>query len=421
MKTFTSSGRSALRRLWLKSNRSAFSETGTIRRPRLMVDVSVIMRHDAATGIQRVVRSVWSQLKALEQTDFDVVPVYAGPSRGYCFAPEDFLVRAGRSASVPVGVRPGDKFLGLDLAAHYLPNYGEQLAAWRANGASVHIVVYDLLPIARPDWFEPGTRRHFSRWFDTLIAHADQALCISDSVAHQLRRRTIGTIAHERMRVGRLHLSGDIAGSLPSAGLTPNVIQTLERVGSRPTVLMIGTIEPRKGYDRALEGFERLWAEHDDSAPDLVIVGKPGWKTTAIQERIRSHPEHGRRLHWLENVSDEGLMKLYEASRAVFLASYDEGFGLPLIEAATHRRWALVRDLPVFREQRLSNVRYFDADSPEDLARELIDLVAVAEAGPPPVGGTAPNWTWCVARLLEEMGLASNEEVRRPPLLRVVS
>jgi len=408
------------RRIWLARNSEAFSDTETSRRSRLLVDVSVIMRHDAATGIQRVVRSIWSHLKMLEGREFDVVPVHAGRSRGYCFAPANFLLPDAKPDHVPVGVRPGDKFLGLDLSAHYLPNYVDQLAAWKSNGASLHFVIYELLPLTRPDWFMPSTSRHFGRWLDTVMTLGDQALCISDTVAQELRRRTIGTPAHEKLKVGRLHLSGDIAGSLPSAGLCLKVRSVLERVRSRPAILMIGTVEPRKGYDRALDAFSRLWEADGDAAPDLVIIGKRGWKTAALQERIRKHPEHGRRLHWLENVSDEALTKFYEGALAVLIASYDEGFGLPLVEAARHRRWVLARDLPVFAGQRLLNVIYFSDDSPDALAQDIRDLMQVAKAGDAPPSHS-PKWSWCVERLIEEIGLAPEQGVGKQPVLRLVS
>jgi len=410
----------AARQMWLARNSAAFRDTETRRRPRLLVDVSVIMRHDAATGIQRVVRSIWSHLRILEGRDFDVLPVHAGRSRGYCFAPGDFLMPDSRPGHIPVGVRPGDKFLGLDLSAHYLPNYIDQLAAWKSNGASLHFVIYDLLPLTRPDWFMPSTSRNFARWLDTVATIGDQALCISDTVVQELGRRIIGTPAHERLTVGRLHLSGDIAGSLPSAGLSLEVRSVLARLRSRPSILMIGTIEPRKGYDRALDAFSLLWDSDGDTAPDLVIIGKRGWKTAALQERIRNHPQHGQRLHWLENVSDEALTKFYGAALGVFIASYDEGFGLPLVEAARHRRWVLARDLPVFAGQRLLNVIYFSHDSPDALAHDLRDLVRVASGGLPPTTNS-PKWSWCVERLIEEIGLAREAGTGQPPALRLVS
>jgi glycosyltransferase involved in cell wall biosynthesis len=414
------------RQAWLWRYRDAFgaseqtAQTEPTGQRRLLVDVSTIIRHDAQTGIQRVVRAVWSELLRQSGADFLVVPVYATNAQGYCYAPVDFLSgNYGRFGSEPVCVRPGDKFLGLDLSAHLLPKYRRQLRAWRAHGATIHLIVYDLLPLLRPDWFNSAMVGHFRKWFDVLQQDVDQAICISDQVAHDLRER-VSPAGQRHLSIGRLQMAADIAASVPSSGICSDVRQLLERVRFRPAVLMVGTIEPRKGYDVAIAAFEHLWRTCPKDAPDLIIVGKGGWKTTGLQDYLRSHPERGKRLHWLDRVTDEGLCLFYEACSGVFVASRGEGFGLPLIEAALHRRHVLARDIPVFREQKLPNVRYFGADSPEALSRDLIDLVAVAETGPPPATTTTRNWAWSVQILMEELGLPREEQVP-PPLLRAAS
>lgn len=404
MKAMQESGEGLARRLWLLRNRSAFVDAGPARRPRLLVDVSMIVRNDAGTGIQRVVRAVWSHLKARPNEEFDVVPVYAERRRGYCFAPVNFLGNHERLGRSPVGVKEGDCFLGLDLAAHYLPKWVEQVDAWRANGATVHVVVYDLLPVSHPGWFPPATSAHFAAWLNTLMISADQLLCISEEVAGQMRRLMTGIRVGRRPQIGRLHLSGDVAGSVPSFGFSPAVERTLELARKNATVVMVGTVEPRKAYDRAISAFELLWAS-SKSAPSLVIIGKPGWKTAALQDRIERHRETGRRLHWLSDVSDEALSRFYAVARALLIASYAEGFGLPLAEAAMHQRWALVRDLQVFREQRLPNALYFSDDSATALAMQIETIAKLAEQQRPPPA-TLPSWPWCVERLIEEIGFA---------------
>ena len=159
-------------------------------RPRLLIDVSAILRLDAQTGIQRVVRAVWSELRGRSNDDLEVLPVYATRTQGYCFAPVDFLDRKNvRLGANPVSVRPGDKFLGLDLSAHLISNYRRQLQAWRAFGASIHLIVYDTLPLQHPDWFSSASASNFRRWFEVLVQEADQAICISDEVARDLRVR----------------------------------------------------------------------------------------------------------------------------------------------------------------------------------------------------------------------------------------
>lgn len=382
-------------------------------RPRIFTDVSVILKHDAQTGIQRVVRAIWINLLSRSGETFDVVPVFASRTHGYRCARPDFLEVpvADRLPGTPVRPAPGDHFLGLDLSAHVLPAHERQLRGWRLAGVTTHLVVYDLLPIQQPDWFTEKAVRRFNRWIQVVRNSCDQALCISDQVAQDLREHL--SAASVRPSIGRLRLAGDIDGSHPSRGIGPDVQRAIEFAMRHPAVLMVGTVEPRKGYDLALAAFERLWKDMGHAAPALIIAGKPGWRTDSLQERLSTHPELGRRLFWLSAVSDEGLGQLYEASRGVLLTSRAEGFGLPVIEAALHRKNVLARDLPVFREQKLPNVRYFQSDHPAALSVQIADL---AGSGPAPAV-QLPTWSDCVANLLAEIGLEPKGEAPVPAVM----
>lgn len=408
MRTLAFAAHFGSRQAWLWRHRQGFGDWTRSDRPRLLVDVSAIIRHDAQTGIQRVVRAVWSELCRRDGEGFQLVPVYATQSQGYCYAPADFLdfpLFPGRP--VPVRACAGDKFLGLDLSAHVLPKYRQQLRAWRRHGATVHLVVYDLLPLLRPAWFNNRAIAHFRNWFSVLAEDADQAICISKQVSRDLRDRLRDHRGASTLSIVDMKMGGDIASSRPSEGICQEVSQLLDRLRFRPAILMVGTIEPRKAYDTALMAFEHLWRDHGGEAPDLVIVGKPGWKTAALQQRLRAHPEHGKRLHWLDQVTDEGLCRLYESCRGLFMASHGEGFGLPLVEAVMQRRHVLARDLPVFREQNLPNVQYFEDDRPTALGERLMDLMHLDPLSP---NATLLLSTWrdSVDDLLTNLGIAQN-------------
>ena len=144
-------------------------------RQRLLVDVSAIMQHDAQTGIQRVVRAVWSELSRRGDSALDVIPIYATKAHGYCYAPPDFLQQTQSFPREIVAAGAGDSFLGLDLSAHLLPKYLAQLRQWRRAGATVSLVAYDVLPLVRPEWFSRQSVSYFREWFDMLRAEADQA------------------------------------------------------------------------------------------------------------------------------------------------------------------------------------------------------------------------------------------------------
>jgi mannosylglucosylglycerate synthase len=63
----------------------------------------------------------------------------------------------------------------------------------------------------------------------------------------------------------------------------------------------------------------------------------------------------------------------YAACDAVVLPSSWEGFGLPLIEAALHRKPIVVSDFPVAAELRAFGFRWFPVDDPSQLQRWLAE------------------------------------------------
>jgi glycosyltransferase involved in cell wall biosynthesis len=376
----------------------------------LLVDVSVICRHDAGTGIQRVVRAFWAQICTMAPDDFVVVPVFANKRHGYCYAPADFLEndQPPPAASPLVAPGSGDLFLGLDLSARALPRHKRQIDAWKAAGMTVHIMVYDLLPVSGMGWFPAKVERRFSHWLDFVATRGDQALCISRHVADELRA---WLIEHHpghanRIQIDCVPLGGDIAQSLPTSGLPADIDDIAQDMRARPTILMVGTIEPRKGYDQALDAFELLWRDHPDTAPSLFIAGRPGWMTTALQKRIRGHAQAGRHLRWFSDASDEMIDRLYRESTGVLVASRAEGYGLPVAEGLGHGKPVLARDLPVFREFECAGLQYFDALDAAGLASAIIALINKDLSGASSSRITVPTWSACTAVLLQTLGVA---------------
>ena len=158
-----------------------------------------------------------------------------------------------------------------------------------------------------------------------------------------------------------------------------------------PSILMVGTIEPRKAHAQALAAFERLWAE--GTAVNLVIVGKQGWMVEALVERLRNHPEKGRRLFWIEGANDALLLRIYAAATALLAASEGEGFGLPLIEAAQHGLPIIARDLDVFKEVAGEHAFYFNGGVHE-LAARLNEWLSLHAQQKQPLSAKMPWLTW---------------------------
>lgn len=377
----------------------------------LLVDVSVIHQSDARTGIQRVVRALLLQLLQAPPAGYRVCPVFATRKHGYRYAAPEFLeqpAQASDAAAQPVQVQSGDLFLALDLAAHLLPRHQAQVLGWKRCGVQLHVLVYDLLPLLHPEWFNPKTTRNFERWIRWLAVYADSAICISETVKTELRTwlKAHFGLPPTALPASTIVLGADINASAPSGGIPDNAETLLTHLRNTPAVLMVGTLEPRKGYDQALAAFEQLWLQ-PGPGPSLVLVGRPGWKTEILQEKLHNHPEAGKRLFWPENVSDEFLLRLYAACDGVLVASRAEGFGLPLIEAALYNKPVLARDLPVFREIGLPGITFFSGEDGSSLAYAITTWLAKT----PPKGNASlchnvVTWQTAAGQLLCSLGLS---------------
>lgn len=366
----------------------------------ILADVSVISRNDAGTGIQRVVRELLRNLIAHPPPGYVVRPVYATHWRRFRYADQyETALMGAKPEDAPTGkvvVRAGDIFLGMDLAARTLPLYPFTLARWKAAGVRFYFIVYDLLPVLHPEWFTPQAVRAYREWIRTVAIFADGATCISQSVAGELKQwltDAYGKKVSDSVQASWFHLSGDISSDTPASHASDDeTAALLKRIAPRPSILTVGTIEPRKGYQQVLSAFEKLWAERRDV--NLIIVGKIGWKVEELLKKIRNHPETGNRLIWLDDAGDEMLSILYRVVDGLLVASEGEGFGLPIVEAASFGKPILVRDLPVFREIAGENARYFSGTTAEELAAEIGAWLDMIYRGQVPQSIGISRFTW---------------------------
>lgn len=95
-----------------------------------------------------------------------------------------------------------------------------------------------------------------------------------------------------------------------------------------PFILSVGTLEPRKNYPRLIRAFAYL------NEPDinLIIVGKKGWRYKEIFHTVAQYKLE-KRVKFLNYITDEELMVLYNQALFFVFVSLYEGFGLPLLEA----------------------------------------------------------------------------------------
>ncbi|MBV4461157.1 glycosyltransferase family 4 protein [Pseudomonas sp. COR58] len=292
----------------------------------------------------------------------------------------------------PLQHRPGDQLVLLDSS--WNPDFFPHAEQLKREGVGVTAVIYDLIPLTHPHFYDARLVQVFNTWFDWITRIADGYVAISATVRDQMRgelERRLGHAAARKTWFDYFHLGCELDLSAADAAVEPG----LERLFStpEPVYLMVSTIEPRKNHSYLLDAFERAWAA--GSKARLCIAGHIGWKCEALLARVRSHPEFNQRLFMFNDLNDTSLEYAYSHASSLVFPSYVEGFGLPLVEAMQRGLPAMGSDIPVFREIGREFMAYFDLNDPQTLA----DLIGDFErSGRFPAARDVADWKWLTWR-----------------------
>ncbi len=186
------------------------------------------------------------------------------------------------------------------------------------------VTIHDLGYLHVPEGHTDRQRRmldYTTRWSVHAAAHI---IAISETTKRDLV---------ERYRVAEQNITVIPHGVNTSLTRPDDVTiaETMQRLGlTRPFVLAVGTVQPRKNYDglaRALGAIKIAGLPHQ-----LVIAGKRGWLADEVHRKIDASG-NADRVHQLGYVSEHDLAALYAAADLMVFPSWYEGFGLPALEA----------------------------------------------------------------------------------------
>ena len=138
---------------------------------------------------------------------------------------------------------------------------------------------------------------------------------------------------------------------------------------TRPYVLSVGTLEPRKNLVRLVRAYRQV-------APDvphmLVLAGAPGWHADALDAEL-ARPGPGTIVRTNE-VSDGELDVLYRGADVFAYPSLYEGFGLPVVEAMARGVPTLTSDISSLPEVAGDAALLVDPTDVSEIAEGLAKL-----------------------------------------------
>lgn len=360
-------------------------------RPRLYYDVTTFSLFDNQTGVQRVVRSVFQELKPLLGQSYEIIPVSCtAVTSGFQALEEIHCSKKLKFKLTNFNISPkeGDVFLSLDQA--FIEHLAQKKAflAMKEKGCRVILAVYDLLPLQLPHCFPTEVENIFEQWLLTTSCFAE-FLCDSKTVQEELLNY-LSLKNNCAINSYWFYPGSDFVKKISSEGTSLEQIKYLENLKNFSfNFLMVGTIEPRKGHRIVLDLFTELWANNRKDI-SLTFVGKEGWMVKELIASFKNTELLNENFFWFNNASDAFLDKCYKKTDAVIVASLNEGFGLPVIEAAQRECRVIANDIPIFREVAPNNCFFIKLTNPAIAKKQLQDWLE----NPPPACSNMKSHSW---------------------------
>ena len=336
------------------------------KRPKLFVDVSSISQRDAKTGVQRVVRNIFSNMHSIINDDVMAVQ-WSQTSMATSRKFERYLQNKENDyTEYRLKFEPGDKILILDAIWCGPHNYEYLTEETTKGNLKTYTVIYDLIPIRSYS----ELIKSYNPFIEFALKSSNAIICISKTVSeeiaeyyneHKLQR-------DKPLEIYYFHLGFEMETKV---GTVRDEIKNF--VNKSTTFLMVGTLLSHKNYVTVLKTFQKIIDQNPEESMQLLIIGKNGWDNQEFINLYASDNRFKDRVLWIQNGSDEELQWAYQNCEAFIFASLIEGYGLPIAEAAHFGLPIICSDIPIFHEVAGDNAIYFSPLDVEMLKNILLD------------------------------------------------
>ncbi len=294
------------------------------------------------------------------------------------------------------------------LAPHYEEAYQGTIPTKRlgrcylinANMATITITFHHKLPLLVRDfikkerfdivhtngplgWTLPYWAFHYSRGCNVVTFHTAFTGFNLYRIAkvifkREFQKRIHGVIYPSRAARNMTHPHFRLPYRIIPNGIdTERFNHTVEPLGkfqdTRPKILFLGRLDPRKGLDRLLAAFPIVKQKIPEAV--LVVVGSG----PALRSYQRSVPKHLRSSVLFEGRVEADLIPRYYASSTVYVspATGGEVFGIVLTEAMATGKPVMASNIPGYNEVIQDNVSgsLFDVDNTQDIANKIATVL----------------------------------------------
>lgn len=339
---------------------------------RIIFDVSCLIGIRVITGIQRVTLEYVRALAAMAEAGLLELEFVAARNNTYERYELDVQASAHEAPrfltlGAPFQFHFSDQLFIADIRLDWLDQTFTAVARAKQAGAIVTFQVHDLIAMVNTGWVDPKlTMSIFVRW-SQILRFADRIVAVSRKVARDIAcfvtaTSMVGLSPTRRLPVAYCTLGCDPA-SLPHVQSKGFVFPS----GS-PALMATGSFTDRKGTIPLVAAMQMLW---DEGLPCSLVVSGMDIDRGAIRKQLSTHQHLNEKLFFPGYLPDAEMFQAYRQCSALVYPALDEGFGLPLVEAAHLGCPIIARDIEIFRETSGGEAFFFENGDAGKIAEGL--------------------------------------------------
>jgi len=233
------------------------------------------------------------------------------------------------------------------------------------------VTLHDLISLRDHPWVSNGTKEFYRKRIRSILRQAKMIFCVSSYTEQD-------ALEHFPELEGKTQVTPLAAATLCKTG--PSDISTILRKYnissiSKPYLLYVGEIQPRKNLDAILLAFDALPAPLRQSL-QLIIIGSARSSENMTKFRTTLENLKNRQdIHHLANVPSQDLVRFYNGAFFFIFPSFFEGFGLPVIEAMSCGCPVITSNTTSLREVAANAAITVNPRDIEELLQAMTDLI----------------------------------------------
>lgn len=305
----------------------------------------------------------------------------------------EFLLFARKLEALPFELPTNTKLKVLQPKSKWLGGWYRALASKLRQEKVDALLTFALTPV--PLFFgrtvayihdiSPITQRQYNSWWQTTkfrlllginVRRAQKILTISQTSADQLKQLFFGI--ESPIEIVYPGLAKRFTGEISATAIAEfkNIYGLKENF-----FLSVGTLQPRKNYLTVVKAFHKFIQQNGHSGNwQYVIAGGFGWDYHEVIDYIHAYKLE-EKVKILSRLNDMEIVVALRAANGFIQLSLDEGFGMPLIEAAANGLPILASNIQVFREIDLINTIYAEPTDIIAAAAKLNELSSMNKTG----------------------------------------